>query len=251
MRRWIVAVLVLANLGLLLWGSFYLEADQPAIAEAQPAIAPEKMRLLPRAASPKIARTKTPAVNADAPLSTPPTSEQPLPGASICYRLGPFQDLAAAQKVEQALSAQSLSFARREETKHSVSGYRVYLPPLASKEEAEKQRRELTRLGFKDHALIHDDGMNNAISLGMFAVEANAQTRVKELAQKGIHAKLEPMDQKTQGVYWIELAPVAGAANLRDRLNAAILQGTSSAAVRDAPCPTPPTPPAKEPDLPG
>lgn len=235
MRRWIFAALVLVNLGLFMWGWFYLEADRPAVPEAQPQIHPEKMRLLTEGApGPPAARPKPP----------PPIAKTE--ASPDCYRLGPLLEPVQAQRIEAALAGIPLSFTRRAEATRTVTGYRVYLPPFPSKEDAERRRRELTRLGFKDHALMHEEGFENAISLGLFSVETNAQKRFRELAQKGVHqAKLQAIEQSGT-VYWIDLAPVADPApDLRARLKT-LLEGISGAEVRQLPCvaPSAPTPPA-------
>ncbi len=252
MRRWIFAALVLANLGLLMWGWFYLEAERPAVPEAQPPIHPEKMRLLKEAASNRPgARVKPPApINAESNSNSvpPPVSVEKIETSPVCYRLGPLPDTTQAQRIEQALSGIPLSFTRREETTHTVTGFRVYLPPFPSKEDAERKRRELTRLGFKDHALLQEEGFHNAISLGQFSVEANAQNRLKQLVQKGVQqAKVQPLEQ-TRAVYWIELAPTDPTPDLRARFKA-MLDGVSGAEVQQKPCPVPP--PTSEPTPPG
>src|SRR3989338_9862331 len=85
-----------------------------------------------------------------------------------------------------------------------VSVSRVFLPPFPSKAAAERRRKELTNLGFKDHALIQEDKMRNAISLGLFSVEANARAHVKRIGSKGDQAKHEPR-HKASTSYWLEI----------------------------------------------
>ena len=95
-----------------------------------------------------------------------------------------------------------LLFSRRSEENKAVSGYLVYLPPLASKAAVERKRHQLTRLGFKDHAMMQEEGMHNAISLGRVSVESNADARVKELAAKVSRTKAETLYQ-TPPLYWV------------------------------------------------
>lgn len=225
MRRWIFAALLLANIGLLIWGAFYLEIDRSATPVAQPPVAPEKMRPLDKKESararPIPARTPTPAL-----------------AKSVCYRIGPLPDADAVQRIEQDLAGVVVSHTRRDDALRLVTGYRVYLPPAATKEAAEKKRRELTKLGFNDHALMHDEGFQNALSLGLFSVEDNAQSRIRTLAEKGIEAKLQVLEQ-TRHSYWIDMGEAAPDILLRVKGSLATVPGAD---VQESPCSVPAAP---------
>jgi len=41
--------------------------------------------------------------------------------------------------------------------------------------------------------VFQEEGWHNAISLGLFSVEANATARVRELAAKGVEASMQPL----------------------------------------------------------
>ncbi|MBI3779050.1 MAG: SPOR domain-containing protein [Gammaproteobacteria bacterium] len=197
--KWIFAALVLANLGLWMWASWYKESPLEENRVARAPIAPEKMRLL---TEPDVKLT---------PRKAPPPANAELVAnvASSCFRLGPFAEPALAAKAETKLGEMKIGFTRRSEETRTITGYRVFLPPLASKEAAERKRQDLTRLGFKDHALIQEEGWHNAISLGLFSVEANAESRVRELAAKGVEAKAQPLTQ-SRTLYWLDIVtPVA------------------------------------------
>jgi hypothetical protein len=237
MRRWIFAALFLANLGLLLWGVQYLEPERPAPTTAQDEINATKMRLLSEVPPGKLAVRPKPA---------PPPAPTPVVDGQICYRLGPFAEAEAAKKVEESLGSQSFQFTRRDETLHNVSGYRVFLPPLATKEQAEQKRRELTQLGFKDHAVMQEEGFRNAVSLGVFSVEANAQSHLKRLVQAGVVAVLQPVET-SRVVHWLELRPAEPNPELPARLKT-LLTGVAGADLAEIPCPAPVVPqPVAEP----
>ena len=192
--KWLFAAFVLANLGLWMWASWYKEAPLEEHRAARAPIAPEKMRLLSEP-DVKLAARKTP----------PPANAELVANAvPVCFRLGPFTDTARVIQAEAKLNERHLGFARRTEETKTITGYRVTLPPLASREAAERKRQELTRLGFKDHAVIQEDGWHNAISLGLFSVEANATARVRELAAKGVEASMQPLTQD-RTLYWLDL----------------------------------------------
>lgn len=225
--KWIFAALVLANIGMWMWANWYKEPPLEARREAQAPIAPEKMRLLTE-----------PGVRA-APRPTPPANPAPVvTAAPECLRLGPFTDAATVAEAEKKLTPYSAEISRHTEEIQAVTGYRVYLPPLPSREAAERQRTELTRLGFRDHALIQEAGLENAISLGWFSVEANAETRVRELAAKHVSARIQPL-QQPRPRYWLDVrAPAAAATELRS-----LDWKDTGAAWQEQPCPAASPPP--------
>jgi hypothetical protein len=134
----------------------------------------------------------------------PANAELAVAAAQVCFHIGPFPDATAATAGESKLSEWHLALVRRPEEIRIVTGYRVYLPAFASKEAAERKRQQLTRLGFKDHALSQEGASQYSIALGLFAVEANAQARAHELAAKGVAAKVQPLTQ-ARTRYWLDI----------------------------------------------
>lgn len=199
--KWLFGVLVLANVGLLMWGRWY---HQPLVdtrpVEARPAIAPEKMKLLSEPGARLTLRSQSVA------------SPTPADGAAAnadCFELGPFPTLDKARTASGKLDTWGLDYTRIAEFETLGPSYRVYLSSLPSKEAAESKRRELSKLGFTDHALIQqEEGMENAISLGIFSVEQNAITRAAQLARKNIDALIQPIPN-VHPVYWLALTTPA------------------------------------------
>jgi hypothetical protein len=226
MRRWIFAALVLANLGVFLWGIQYIEPERPAQIQAYEEINSDKMRLLSEVPQGKLVPRPKPA---------PPPPPIPTVDGLACYRIGPLAEATQVKTVEDALQKQSLAFTRRDESITTVAGYRVFLPPFASKEQAEQKRRELTQLGFSDHAVMQEEGYRNAVSLGLFAVEANAQSHLRRLVQVGVVATIQPIQQK-RNVTWLELHPNESADQVSGRLKA-VLETAPGMDVVQIPCP--------------
>ncbi len=193
------ALLVLANVGLVLWATGFRPAATPPEGP-RPALHADKIRLLNEAG-----------------VQLQPRAARPPAGAAGCYRIGPFTDAVLADKAGDFLKEIPLAHERRIEEQQVVVGYRVYLPPLASREAAEQKRRELTRRGFKDHSLIQEEGLNNAISLGKFSVEANAQKHLQTLVAQGIKAQVQTLQQQ-RTFQWLYLNPAESLAGSLLRL---------------------------------
>jgi hypothetical protein len=222
--KWLFGALLLANLGLWMWASWYREAPAPEDRGARAPIAPQKLRRLAEPGVKLVPRKVPPPLNAELASSAP----------QICFRVGPFPDADAAAGAESKLGALQLASVRRAEEIKLISGYRVSLPAFSSKAAAERERRRLTQLGIKDHALIQDGATRYLVSLGLFAVEANAQGRVHELAAKGVTARIEPMEQ-TRTRYWLDInvpVPPDTAAKIKQ-----LFSETKAVQVQEAACP--------------
>jgi len=193
MMKWIFGALVLANIGIWMWAQWYREPPIATAYQSRPDVAPEKMKLLSEPAS----RSKPDKPTAAKPVATSTSGK-------ACFRAGPFLDPNQATEVAEKLTALKLSFSRDAGERKAVTGYRVQLPPLESKTAAERKRRDLTRLGFKDHALITEPGFENAISLGVFSVEPNAKAQLSRLAAKGITASIVPIET-TRLEIWFDI----------------------------------------------
>jgi hypothetical protein len=234
--KWVFGALVLANLGLWMWASWYREAPLEETRAALMPVAPEKLRLLSEANVKLQPRKAPPPANAGLTANAAPA----------CFHIGPFIDAALADKAGTKLKQWNLDFARRREDSRKISGYRVYLPPFASQKAAERKRQELTRLGFKDHALYQDENGRNAISLGLFSIEANADGRVRDLAAKGVKARVQALHEERR-LFWLDIdKPVPAEVSARVK-NAD--WGDKDARARETACAAgtnPPAPPAPE-----
>jgi hypothetical protein len=71
-------------------------------------------------------------------------------------------------------------------------GYWVLIPPMASAQEAQQKLEELRGQGIVDIWHIRGGEANNAISLGMFSREENAQKYREKMAAQGVTAELRP-----------------------------------------------------------
>lgn len=196
--KWLFGLLVLANVGLYMWGRWY---HQPLVnlepLKPRPSVAADKMKLLSEPGARLIPRAQA---------GNTAISSDSVDAGGHCFRLGPFPTLERVRSAAGKLDIWGVGYTRVSEFETLGPSYRVYLPPLASKEAAERKRRELTKLGFSDHALIQqEEGMENAISVGIFSVERNAITRVQQLARRNISALIQPIPNM-HPIYWLALS---------------------------------------------
>jgi hypothetical protein len=174
--RLVVFVLVLANLLLFVWARGYLGA--PAEADSrrlEQQLLPERIVVVSRGEPP-------PSVKARANGGT--SGEQKVNESCRIW-----SDLAAgeADEVEQLLRESFAEFRTSRRTVNENSGYWVYIPPLASKEEVSRKTAELQQIGVDDFFVVQASGPNQlAISLGTYRTEEAANAGLETLRAKGV-----------------------------------------------------------------
>lgn len=131
-----------------------------------------------------------PAAPAAPAVSTPPAATKAAPPVLACVEIGSFV-IADARRFEARLAALNLGDrqARRNLPGTEISSYIVHIPPMGSKEAADKKAAELRALGLTDFFIMSDNSpMRWAISLGVFKSETAAQTHLAALVKQGVRS---------------------------------------------------------------
>lgn len=210
--RLLFLLFVLANLAFFAWDR-YLRA--PVSAERQirqVEITPEKIRLVKEL--PKPAKVAVP--------------------AAACMEWGAFAGAAIA-RADAAMVELGLPDSQVSRVMVEASGYWVYIPPLKSRNEAEKAARALKELGVTDYALVQEQTpWRNAISLGIFRSDEAAQAFLKSLQRKGVTDAIAEKRENflKQVVFYVREPSEATVAKL-----AAIRTTLPASEIRAVPCP--------------
>jgi hypothetical protein len=220
MTKWIVWLLLLANLALfgwMRWGSL-LTVDTDT-GSTQPELHPEKIMVLdalpasaaspapggmslalspvsatsattaPAEPTPAHAQTHVP-IPESVPVQTPVVAVSP-DNVSKCAEWGEFSgdDLSRAQ---QALSLMKLGDNLSQRIVERNHGFWVYIPPMKKRSSVEKKIAQLKERGVKDYFVIQEKGKwQNAISLGVFKTRDAAEKFIAVLRTKDVRtAKL-------------------------------------------------------------
>ena len=127
----------------------------------------------------------------------PSVPERPAPAeaavAATCLATGAFRGMGTAEEARQWLEEHGAEEARvSRRTRERVKNYRVYLPPFESRKAADKVLSELREEGVSDIAVVAKGARKNAVSLGIYAREANAARRVVGLEALGYEPVVEP-----------------------------------------------------------
>jgi len=194
--RALIVLLASMNLGVALWWSLHRDPPPPAPPPLDPGVG---SLVLARE------RPATPVADA-AELSADP---EPLPAGSTCMSLGPFDDAAALRAAMNTLLPLAERIQFREVSATVLRGYRVLLPPAASRADAQAIASDLASRGIDDYYVITAGAEQNSIALGSYKDLPNATKRRDAIAALGYAPQLEPrMDSAPQ--WWIDLAARAG-----------------------------------------
>jgi hypothetical protein len=169
--RLLFFILLLANVIAFAY-TRYVESRPGADAQiALLQISPDKVKLLKPGAPPAAPKDKA----APAPL-------QPL----ACLEWGIF---AAEDTARAAAALAKLNLGDKLSQRDTGDGFRVYIPPMKTKADADKKAAEVRALGITDFYIVQDnEQLRNAISLGAFKTEEAANNHLAQLRQKGIRS---------------------------------------------------------------
>ncbi len=167
------------------------EPETPMVGLPLPPIEPETAEAEP--AAPSEPPPEEPAPEEPAPEEpVPPEPEIAGPPVELCGSLGLIEDRQQARQIGQELEKSGFKVALEEESRQTQLGFWVVIPPLPSNEAAQQKLQELAAVGITDVWHFKNGDMKNAISLGMFSQESNAQNFQQEMRQKGFDTELRP-----------------------------------------------------------
>jgi len=226
-----VFLLVLANLLLFAWAQGYLgKSGNPDAQRVAQQVLPEQLRIVSRGEPVRAPSTKD---------ESDKTVDKRNGNGEVCQV---WSDLANADadQVERLLGEQFAAFRASRRTTAEISGYWVFVPPLASKDEASRKVAELEQLGVQEFFVVTGGGPNQlAISLGTYRSEAAANTRLEALRAKGVKSA-RVGERKGKPVNALEIrGPEAQAEALRQAIVALLPKASSPSAckVRSEPAP--------------
>jgi len=179
------AALLAYGQGLL--GSFKSAEREPELIRKQ--LNTDKLQLLTAAAAAKMAppaeASSEPETNAE---PAAPAEPAPQAGAIACTEIGNFA-ANDVRRFETLIAPLALGSRQAQEnvTAQEITSHMVMIPPLGSKDAADKKAAELKEQGVSNYFIMNDNSpMKWAISLGVFKSEAAAQTLLAALKKQGV-----------------------------------------------------------------
>ena len=227
--RALIVLLSLLNLGVAAW---WIGHD-PLPAKAPPSVPPgvARLQLVQESAPPPAPSVQEP-TTANA-VATPAAADVTAPPAQQCFSFGPFASKNAGSAAAAKLRPQVQKLSARELAAPSAArGWRVYLPPLPSLEQAQTIAQRISAAGFSDFLVVREGVEANSIALGRYSSEDAAKKRADALAAAGFAAQAEAVGEAAKGAGTVWLDVVADATFDPRRAQAAI----AAAQYRKADC---------------
>ena len=193
--RWIFGSLVLANLvyALVVWQQSGKQQEVPSV-EVR-AIEGEELLLLSELG------TTNRLVRQQAALTDGVVDRSA--GNELCTIVGPFGETLRAEYFVEYLSALDVVAEVKRVEVPGEPGYWVFQTPQPSRKAALRRLQELQAKGV-DSYVIPKGELENAISFGMFSVEAGAQQRLTQIINLGYEASVKKIDRAVEEI-WVSL----------------------------------------------
>jgi hypothetical protein len=121
----------------------------------------------------------------------------------VCLRFGPFADAGARQSALTRLQQAGVTPRPFDSPARDVRGWKVYLPPQATREAAVAVAEKIKAAGISDLFVMTQGEETNSIALGRFGSEAAAQRRQAELVGKGFAARVAALGG-SPGKLWLQ-----------------------------------------------
>lgn len=169
----------------------------PASDSGEPPTAPP----MPAPAMPAV---ESPAAPAPPPAATPSAEATPASAERACVEIAPLSQ-EELTRMRQSLATMKLADRATVAPVPATASWWVYIPPKASREQAEKEVARLNAAGVRDTYVVQDaSDMRHAISLGIFRTRDGADRFAEGLRAKGVRnavVDLRPLQIRLSAVY--------------------------------------------------
>ena len=211
--RALIVLISVLNIGVAAWWIARDPAPPPTPVEPAPGVA--RLQLVgetaPATTQAPAPRTTTTAAAVPASPSTNAPTAPDIASALVaqqCFSFGPFASAQAASAASAKLQPSTQKVIVREQGAiTSPRGWRVFLPPLASLEEAQATARRIAAAGFNDFIVVREGAETNSVALGRYRNEEGARARARTLTAAGFAARVEPVGQVADGATttWLDV----------------------------------------------
>ncbi|MGE8278875.1 MAG: SPOR domain-containing protein [Stenotrophomonas sp.] len=240
LTRFLIVILAILNVGVALWWMLPRAEPVAEVARSEPGVA--TLEVLPPPAAPQAvvspaatspAPATTPAPPATVPKAEPAKPAEPVPApakpaeaapapvatAEHCASFGPYAAQAQAQSALSALGNTAVRTRLREVPGKQASSYRVFIPPAASREEAQAMAKRIVDAGFSDYFIVSQGEEAHAVALGQYRNREGAERRLAALTAAGFPAKLGSNGGEGAASWWLDVAgkDAASLATLKQR----------------------------------
>jgi hypothetical protein len=164
--------------------------------------------------------SKAASVDVASKAESPPVVER-------CWEVGKLSGEDEAKQLVARLAATGHTLALQKRAVQGEPDYWVFLGPYANRRQALAAHRDL-QVRKIDSFMINEGELENAVSLGLFSLEAGAQTIQQQRKKQGLDAKIRAVP-RTRNEWWGILKQADG--QLPDSVRELILAGQADSAI--------------------
>ena len=197
---YIIALLILANFGMLLWPDKTHQAPHvyPVKEDVNPHFVRLNKEIEERFYSKPVEEVSEPSLVSDVDSSSP--VEVATEG---CYRVGPFMHQANYELAQAVLFNAGIDYKKSKRASKASNVYRIFLGPFEGQEQVVDARRMLRDKKVLDHFVRRQDDGAMMISLGIYSSPESADTALRLFERK-----LSNVNKRSENVilpdsYWL------------------------------------------------
>ena len=124
------------------------------------------------------------------------------PKGAMCYSIGPYDVEKTARLVANNIADEGFTVNIRRKQTDRINKYLVFLPQLASREQAEKVVADVKKHQITNYSIIDSGPYENAIALGTFNNLDKARRHAEYVRYLGYDARYTEQRQRAL-VYWV------------------------------------------------
>lgn len=168
---------------------------EPAVVVTPPAVAP-----------PAVASAEPDAAAAPDSAAAEPSAAE---AAARCTSVGPFRELSQAAGATATLRAAGYQPVQRVGEGDVWIGYWVYIPAIATEQEANEILAKVRAEGIADSYVIPNSDSGNLVSLGVFSEISGISRRRDQVRALGFEPQVVDRTRRAT-VYWVDVTLAAG-----------------------------------------
>lgn len=190
--KWILYLMLLANVGFLYWQTSHPPTESARPVEAASRGITNRLLLLSEVDSEKLR---------DRAASGPGTDgDNP-----VCFSVGPFTDPSGMKDVAAWIDDRGGSATEQRDQRREVRSHWVHFPPFPTRAEALARVKKMESDGIKDLIMIYRGDMERAVSAGVFRWPSAANRRAAFLESKGYAANVGDLYRTVTGT-WLDVS---------------------------------------------
>jgi hypothetical protein len=203
--RALIVLLVVLNLGAATWWIAHDPPPPSAPVQVPPGVA--RLRLVEETTGVPASPPATMASATPAPApATPAAADIAASPPPQCFSFGPFASKPAGSAAAAKLTPLVQKLTAREQPVASPErGWRVYLPPLPSAEQAQAAAQRIGAAGFSDFLVVREGAEANSIALGRYRSEDAAKKRAEALNAAGFPAQARVLGEPAGVAIWLDV----------------------------------------------